>query len=83
MGICVELSNRCFFVFFCRISLINDVIPPLSPLFIPSISSITMTNFCCLPFNKFNTLQLDILLHVMESIIVLFRTSPASYRIIS
>ena len=31
------------------ISLINELIPPLSPLFIPSISSITIAIFCVLP----------------------------------
>ena len=42
IGFMVTSSSRCFFVFLGRMSLISALMPPLSPLFIPSISSMTI-----------------------------------------
>ena len=83
MGFKVTSSSFCFLVFFCLINFIKDVIPPLSPLFIPSISSITIAIFLTFPHIICNTLRFDILLLVIVSISVLLRTSPASYLITS
>ena len=83
IGFIVTSSSFCFLVFFGLISLINVLIPPLSPLFIPSISSIIIAIFRVFLLNKLIIFLSDILCFVMSSITEVFLMSPASYLIIS
>ena len=69
-------SDNCFLVFLGRISVIKDDIPPLSPLFIPSISSIMMAiGLRFFIWNILATFTFDILSLAMFSMTALFRIS--------
>ena len=83
IGIIVVSSFFCFLVFLGLINLIKVFMPPLSPLFIPSNSSIIIAIFLVFFCIKLNTFLSLILCLVIWSTIVLFLTSPASYFIIS
>ena len=71
-------SVLCFFVFLARISFIMLLIPPLSPVFIPSMSSMTMAIGVAFPQSILRTLWLLALDDVILSIPDLLRVSIVS-----
>ena len=76
-GVSVINSIICFFVFFGRMIVIKEEIPPLSPLFNPSISSMIMAIFFFTFLNILTTFISAILFFPIFSITDLFLISPA------